>query len=140
MEENGVRCNCGSIGCWETMASDRAAVRYYHESPAAKKHATFSNILRLALEHDPAATVALRRVAQNLGRGMKMIAAALAPEEIVVVGEITAAWHEIGQIVEREMKQHPLARMVRLRPAYDGTSARLRSAVALVFSESLPVS
>jgi hypothetical protein len=57
-----------------------------------------------------------------------------------VVGEITEAWHEIGQIVETEMKQHPLARAVRLRPAYDGASARLRSAVALVFAESFPQS
>jgi predicted NBD/HSP70 family sugar kinase len=138
MVDNGVKCNCGSRGCWETLASDRAAVRYYSEQPNTKRHATFSNVLRLALDHDPVALTALKRVAENLGRGMRMIAAALAPDEIVVVGEITAAWHEIGHLVEAEMRQHPLATGVRLRPAYDGASARLRSAVALVFAETFP--
>lgn len=140
MVEGGLQCNCGNRGCWETLASNDAAVRYYNESPGAQKHVTFSNVLRLALADDPAATAALRRMAENLGRGMRMVAAALAPAEIVVVGEITAAWHEIGQIVEAEMRQHPLARTVRLRPAYDGASARLRSAVALVFAEAFPQS
>jgi predicted NBD/HSP70 family sugar kinase len=138
MAEDGPQCNCGSRGCWETLASNRAALRFYSESPGARKHVTFSNVLSLALSQDPLASAALRRMAENLGRGMRMVAAALAPVEIVLVGEITAAWHDIGQIVETEMRQHPLARTVRLRPAYDGASARLRSAVALVFANSFP--
>jgi len=100
MVEDGLQCNCGNHGCWETLASDRAAVRYYNESPHAKRHATFSQVLRLALDQDPTASAALNRMAQYLGRGMRMIAAALAPDEIVVVGEVTAAWHEIGRTVE----------------------------------------
>jgi len=140
MVDDGPRCNCGNHGCWETLASNNAAVRYYRESLGARKQVTFSNVLRLAIAHDPTASAALRRMAENLGRGMRMVAAALAPEEIVVVGEITAAWHDIGGIVEAEMRQHPLARTVRIRPAYDGASARLRSAVALVFAEVFPQS
>jgi predicted NBD/HSP70 family sugar kinase len=140
MVEDGPQCNCGSRGCWETLASNNAAVRYYDESAGAHRHATFSNVLRLAIAHDPAACAALKRMAENLGRGMRMVAAALAPAEIVVVGEITAAWHDIGHIVEAEMRKHPLAKAVRLRPAYDGASARLRSAVALVFTETFPQS
>jgi predicted NBD/HSP70 family sugar kinase len=48
---------------------------------------------------------AMDRVAENLGRGMRMIAAALAPTEIVVVGEITSAWHTIGPKVELSLRQ-----------------------------------
>jgi len=136
MAEDGPLCNCGSQGCWETLASNNAALRYYREQPDAQKHATFTNVLRLAIAHDLAACRALRTMAVNLGRGMRMVATALSPAEIVVVGEITAAWHDIGHVVETEMRRHPLAQGVRLRPAYDGASARLRSAVALVFSES----
>jgi predicted NBD/HSP70 family sugar kinase len=137
MVEDGPQCNCGSRGCWETLASNNAAVRYYSESTGGHKHVTFSNLLRMATaQHDPMACAALQRMAENLGRGMRMVAAALAPAEIVVVGEITAAWHIIGNLVEAEMRKHPLAGTVRLRPAYDGASARLRSAVALVFAET----
>jgi predicted NBD/HSP70 family sugar kinase len=136
MMENGPVCNCGNTGCWETMASNRAALRFYEETPKAKKNLTFTSLLRLSLAEDPLAMAAIHRMAENLGRGMRMVAAALAPAEIVVVGEITAAWHQIGSAVEAEMKKHSLARATRLRPAYDGGSARLRSAVALVLSRN----
>ena len=144
MVEDGVQCNCGSHGCWETLASNLAAVRYFEAAPKAPPHtkrdADFSAILRLALAHDPTAIAALTQMAVCLGRGMRMIAAALAPAEIVVVGEITAAWHQVGPAVEAELRKHPLGHTVRLRPAYDGASARLRSAVALVFADSFPQS
>ena len=78
---------------------------------------------------------AMDRVAENLGRGMRMIAAALAPTEIIVVGEITSAWHLIGTKVELSLRESSLASRVRVRPAYDGASARLRSAVALVLTD-----
>ena len=138
MVEDGERCNCGGRGCWETLASNRAAVRYYSESPGAQKNMTFAGLLRLSITQDPVACTALRKMAENLGRGMRMIAAALAPAEIVVVGEITTVWHQFGHIIETEMQRHPLASTVRLRPAYDGASARLRSAVALVFGKTFP--
>ncbi len=140
MAENGVQCNCGNRGCWETLASNQAAVRYFEQSGSARKDLTFSSILKLALAHDPCALAALTQMAVCLGRGARMIAAALAPAEIVIVGEITAAWHEIGPTVEAELRKHSLGRKVRLRPAYDGASARLRSAVALVFADTFPQS
>jgi predicted NBD/HSP70 family sugar kinase len=64
-----------------------------------------------------------------------MITAALSPREIVIVGDITTAWHMLGSIVIDEMKKHSLSKPPILRPSYDGNAARLRSAVALVFSE-----
>lgn len=140
MAEDGVLCNCGNRGCWETLASNQAAVRYFEQSGASRKDVSFSGILKLALAHDPCALAALTQMAVCLGRGARMIAAALAPAEIVFVGEITAAWHEIGPTVEAELRKHSLGRTVRLRPAYDGASARLRSAVALVFADSFPQS
>jgi predicted NBD/HSP70 family sugar kinase len=136
MAEDGPVCNCGNRGCWETLASNRAALRFYEETAKSKKNLTFSSLLRLSLAEDPLAMAAIHRMAENLGRGMRMVAAALAPAEIVIVGEITAVWHQIGAVVEAEMKKHSLAKSTRLRPAYDGGSARLRSAVALVLSKS----
>jgi hypothetical protein len=67
---------------------------------------------------------------------MHMIASALAPSEIVVVGDMTNLWYLIGPQVEAEMRRNPLARVPRLRPAHEGSKARLRSAVALVMNEN----
>ncbi len=134
LQPDGPLCACGNYGCWEVLASNRAGVRYYNET-AAVPVASFDQLLRLGQNGDQLATDALKKMAKHLGAGMRMITAALAPREIVVVGDITTAWHMFGSIVLDEMKKHSLSKPPILRPAYDGNAARLRSAVALVFSE-----
>jgi hypothetical protein len=54
----------------------------------------------------------------------------------VVVGDITNLWSLAGPLVEAEMRRNPLAKAPRLRPAQEGSNARLRSAVALVMNEN----
>jgi len=92
-------------------------------------------LLKLAQGGDKKAIAALEKMTLQLGRGIRMIASALAPNEIVVVGDITAGWHTFGPIVEAELRRHSPSKSPILRPAYDGNAARLRSAVALVLSE-----
>ena len=67
---------------------------------------------------------------------MHMIATALAPSEIVVVGDITTIWRLAGPRIEQEMRRIPMVRVPKLRPAQDGNKARLRSAVALVMHDN----
>ena len=136
MDPGGLPCGCGSRGCWETLAANPAGMRYYAER-AGKSAAAFEDILRLAEAGDAAGLFAIRRMCAALGRGMHMIASALAPSEIVVVGDITTAWHIAGPLIETEMLRLPAASISRLRPAEDGNKARLRSAVALVMHENL---
>ena len=136
MDPNGLPCGCGSIGCWETLAANPAGMRYY-ATFANKPSPAFEELLKLAEAGDPAAEQAIERMCASLGRGMHMIASALAPSEIVVVGDITTLWQVAGPLIETEMRRHPLATIPRLRPAQDGNKARLRSAVALVMHEAL---
>ncbi|MGD0892285.1 MAG: ROK family protein [Terracidiphilus sp.] len=135
VDPNGLPCSCGSRGCWETVASNRAGMRYYAEI-AGKGSPPFEVLLKMAAAADPTARQAIDRMCVELGRGMHMIASALAPSEIVVVGDITNLWYLVGPQVEAEMRRNPLARAPRLRPAHEGSKARLRSAVALVMNEN----
>jgi predicted NBD/HSP70 family sugar kinase len=135
MDPSGLPCACGSRGCWETLASNRAGMRYYAEL-AGKPSPPFEVLLKMAEAADPLARQAIDKMCVALGRGLHMIASALAPSEIVLVGDITNLWHLVGPIVEAEMRRHPLVRIPRLRPAQEGIKARLRSAVALVMNES----
>jgi predicted NBD/HSP70 family sugar kinase len=135
LQPDGPLCGCGNYGCWEMLASNRAAVRYYNESAPATPVASFDHLLQLGQAGDTLASAALQRMARHLGTGIRMITAALAPREIIIVGDITTAWHMFGSTVQDEIKKHSLAKPPILRPAYDGNAARLRSAVALVFSE-----
>jgi predicted NBD/HSP70 family sugar kinase len=136
MDPNGRPCACGSRGCWETLAANPAGMRYYAEA-ADKPSPPFEDLLKLAEVNDPAAKKAIDRMCAALGRGMHMISSALAPAEIVVVGDITTIWQIAGPLIEAEMRRYPLATNPRLRPAQEGNKARLRSAVALVMHETL---
>jgi predicted NBD/HSP70 family sugar kinase len=136
MDPEGLPCGCGSRGCWETLAANPAGMRYYAEE-VGKGIAAFEEVLRLAETGDAAGLAAIGRMCAALGRGMHMIASALAPSEIVVVGDITTAWQIAGPLIEGAMLRHPLVSVPRLRPAQDGNKARLRSAVALVMHENL---
>jgi len=132
---DGPLCACGNRGCWEMLASNRAAISYYNQLASPASPPSFELLLKLAQSGDNHAHAALTRMAEHLGRGIRIVAVALAPREIVVVGDITTVWHTYGSIVEHQMKKNAFTRVPILRPAYDGSTARLRSAVALVLGE-----
>jgi predicted NBD/HSP70 family sugar kinase len=133
LDPNGLRCGCGGRGCWETIASNRAGLRYYAEI-AKKPVPSFDVLIQLAKADDLAAKQALTMMCKALGRGMHMISLALAPGEIVVVGDITNAWDLAGAEIEAEMRRFALVRPPSIRPARGGNTARLRSAVALIMN------
>ena len=130
----GPQCGCGSRGCWETVSSNRAALRYY-EQASGQRPASFDAILELALGQDAFALQAIAQMSHALGRGMQMIVAALAPSEIVVVGELTQMWSFAEPIILSELRSFPLIEVPRLRMPAEPDRARLRSAVALVMND-----
>lgn len=135
MDPEGPPCACGSRGCWEVYASNRAALRYYHESGSVPAVHGFPDLLALAEAGDAAAVRALDKMAHAIGRGMRMIVAGLAPEEIVVVGELTRQWQRFGPMIQAEVAAGALVGIPpRVRPA-EGTMARLRGTVALVLQK-----
>ncbi len=135
LDPNGPSCTCGGRGCWEVYASNRAALRYYHESIKASDGLTFQDLLALAESGDLLAVKALDRMVHALGRGMRMLVAGLAPEEVVVVGELTRQWRRFGPAIESEVAMGlPGGRPPHVRPA-EGILARLRGTVALVLQK-----
>ena len=137
MDAQGPQCGCGSRGCWETIASNRAGLRYYQEISGGAEPPSFAALLRMAQAADASGIKALEKMASSLGRGLRMITSALAPSEIIIVGDITNAWYMFGPLVEAELKKNALSSVPRLRPSFEGNTARLRSAVALVMNGSL---
>ena len=132
---SGPSCTCGGRGCWEVYASNRAALRYYHESIKSSDGLTFQDLLVLAESGDLLAAKALDRMVHALGRGMRMLVAGLAPEEIVVVGELTRQWRRFGPAIESEVAMGlPGGHPPHVRPA-EGILARLRGTVALVLQK-----
>ncbi len=137
LDLKGPVCGCGSRGCWEVFASNRAALRYYFESGPQPGGLTFPDLLSRADQGDTRAAQAIETMAHYLGRGMRMIVAGLAPERIVVVGDLTRSWHRFGPVIEAEVLEQvlPGGCPPRLVPAYEDGMARLRGTIALVLQK-----
>jgi predicted NBD/HSP70 family sugar kinase len=143
---NGPKCRCGNRGCWEALASNSAAVRYYAESISVHKGeigsksdmatVPFVDILHLVEQGNAKAFKALNKMAHHLGAGIAMLVAGLAPDVVVVVGEVTHAWDIVKPIVDEAVKRrsftHPVARIL---PADLETQPRLRGAITLVLQK-----
>lgn len=134
LDPAGARCSCGRRGCWETLASCRAGLRYYKELQPKARAITFRELLNLAEEGDRHAAEALAKQALYIGRGLQLIIAALSPSMILVAGDITSAWDRFGPAIEKEAAKFTLGEAFpQILPTHEGELARLRGAAALVF-------
>ena len=142
---DGLKCRCGNRGCWELYASNSAAVRYYSQSTSlrtGKKGAaagtvpTFDDLLRLSEQGDPKAEASIKQMADYLGRGIAVLVTGLAPDVIVVIGEITRAWNYVGPVIEEAINQHSFTRAgTRVVAADPSSQPRLRGTIALVLQK-----
>ncbi len=133
IDPNGPLCNCGQHGCWEMFASTRAVLRMHAELAGTPSLGSFSELMALADQGDALALQALEQQAVWIGRGLRMITAALSPELILFAGDITACWARSGAIVTRETHNRMLTGTPpELIAIGDGEQARLRGAAALV--------
>jgi len=141
LDHDGPVCGCGSRGCWEVYASNRAALRYYFESGSGQDDLSFMDLLSRADHGDTRAIKAVDTMAHYLGRGMRMVVAGLAPERIIVVGDLTRAWHRFGPVIEREVQHQVLPGGIppTLVPAHEDGMARLRGTIALVLQKHFSV-
>jgi predicted NBD/HSP70 family sugar kinase len=133
VDPSGPLCGCGQRGCWEVVASSRAALHSYHEIIRNSSLQNIYQLLELAENGDPAAVEAVSRQAKALGRGLRLITAALSPELILITGDITASWDKFGPIIQNELERSMLAGPApRLRISGDGDLARLSGSAAML--------
>jgi predicted NBD/HSP70 family sugar kinase len=138
LEESGPICGCGNVGCWETFASNRAALRYFQELVPESTITSFQELLALAKGGDVRALRSVDKMTTYLARGLTMLAAGLAPEVIIIVGDCTALWPRICPVLEsRLIAKSFTPRTPRVVAAMDGDAARLRGAAALVLHKVL---
>jgi predicted NBD/HSP70 family sugar kinase len=143
-DENGPLCPCGKRGCWERYASNSAATQYYAaltsgadgDQPPSTHVPRFEELVRYADNGDGRAVEALERMARFLGIGLAGLAMGLAPEVMVIVGDVTATWDRVGPIVSEEVRKRTLPQApVRIVPTDPATQPRLRGAVTLVVQQ-----
>jgi predicted NBD/HSP70 family sugar kinase len=143
LDDDGPPCCCGKRGCWERYASNSAAVEFYTKK--AKRSPTepglrFDDVLRFAEEGDRLAIETIERMAGFLGNGLATITTGLAPQVVVIVGEITRAWDRVGPLVDEVLKRRALPQVQpRVVPTDYEAQPRLRGAVTLVVQKHFGV-
>ena len=146
--DDGIECRCGNRGCWEVYASNTAAVRYYYSQSASNgrndkssakvmgPELAFDDIVRLAKQHDPKAVESINKMAHYLGVGISLLITGLAPDVIVVIGEVTRVWNQVGavinQVIRERSRTHAVTRIVPTDPAIQ---PRLQGTIALVLQK-----
>jgi len=133
LDPSGPRCACKQHGCWEVFGSCYAALRYFSELEQKVKHLTFHDLLNLAEEGNVHALRALAMQAKYIGKGLRMVLAALSPEIILIAGDVTSAWNRFAPIIQTELEKLTFSgKLPRLVPTHEGDVARLRGAAALL--------
>lgn len=143
---DGPQCRCGNYGCWEVLASNAAAVRYYAESSSVRKgevgsksdtaRVSFGDILRLVEQGDEKARRAVDQMAHHLGAGIAMLVTGLAPDILLVAGEVTRTWNRVGPIVTRVVQARSFTHAnTRILPTDPEAQPRLQGTIALVLQK-----
>jgi predicted NBD/HSP70 family sugar kinase len=134
-----VACATGSRDCWESFASERAALARY----AALKHwpssrrMGFDQLLDRALEGEAEARAALIETARYLGVGVANLIKGLSPEAVILGGKIARAWALIEEELKTAVARHSLCRGLpapRIFVSSLGEQPRLRGALSLVLA------
>jgi predicted NBD/HSP70 family sugar kinase len=109
------------------------ALRYSSELEPKTKRLIFHGLLNLAEEGNAHAVAALAKQAKYIGQGLRILAAALSPEIVLISGDITSAWDRFAPIIQAELNELIFGRKApRLLPTHEGDVARLRGAAALL--------
>ncbi len=131
MDPAGPVCSCGARGCWEVLASSRAALRYYAELEPDLGSKTILQVMSLALSGDASANKALQQQALCIGRGLHLLNAVLSPDLILIASDMLFP-DMYMTIIERECRADLMAgEGPRLVLIGDGEVMRLRGAAAV---------
>lgn len=145
---SGPECFCGRRGCWEAYSSNLATVAHYFDKELIELIAHSKNfpqspsfsiddVILRAGSGDEKALSALKKTAEFLGLGLSAVVLALNPEQILLSGELIAAWDLIADTVDKCLASRVIThneRKTLITIASTNGHPRLLGAAALVIA------
>lgn len=121
MQPDGLRCNCGNLGCWETLASQGSVFRRVREAVEGGartlllgycdgdlENLSIPLVVRAAQAGDSVATDALEETGVYLGIGLANLINALNPEVVVFGGSLSLAGDFLLPVINRVIAERAL--------------------------------
>jgi glucokinase-like ROK family protein len=153
VDRDGPACNCGSHGCWETVAGEDALRRRIKLHAAEKQDSwiakmseenpdgvTLSLIVKAADNGDPVALTALQETGEWLGIGIASLMNILNPQRVVFGGPLSIAHEHLLPVIRATVAErawnwvHNQANIV---TAEFGEDAAVVGGVSVVYRELL---
>lgn len=148
IDVNGPRCNCGSVGCWETLASGtalaREAVKHIEEG-ASTSIVEFAGgdltrvdakvVFEAAKQGDKLANQLIARLGYYLGVGLANLVNIFNPELILIGGGVAKMGDLLLEPAIKVVKERAFttsATSVQIKPALLGDDSSILGAVAFV--------
>lgn len=139
LDASGLPCRCGSVGCWETLAGEKALLRLAGHPPTGGR-AAVDAVLVEAAAGAPAALAALDEVGRWIGIGLAGLVNIFNPR-LVVLGGLFGRIHPfVRGAVDDELAHRALPgsrALVRVVPAGLGVDAPLLGAAELALEPLL---
>ena len=136
---DGIACQCGSYGCWETEVGEEALLRLAGH-PADGGWAEVDAVIEEARAGSPVALAAFETVGRWLGVGLAGLVNLLNPRLVVLGGLFGRISPFAGAALEAELDRRALPgsrALVRVVPAHLGADAPLLGAAELAFEPLL---
>lgn len=136
-----IPCSCGNTGCLETVASGASLVRQMRERGRTEVSTT-ADVLALARDSDPVATMLVRTAGTHLGQALSGVVNFFNPNAVFLTGSMSASEPFIAAVRSRVYEAcHPLAtQRLRIEAAITGADAILHGAARLALDDlELPV-
>jgi len=134
-------CTCGKVGCLEAIASSPNIVRQYvRRTGAAPSTLSAFAVFDHARNGDRAAMEVIDRVGGYLGLGISQLVNLLAPELIVLGGDLIEGEDLFVPRIREQISRHalaPLAGSVAIETSRLGQDIALKGAASLAFRQSL---
>jgi predicted NBD/HSP70 family sugar kinase len=137
IDERGAVCRCGNRGCLETFVGGEALVSLLR--PTYGEQLTLPELVDRALAGEPACQRIVADAGRHVGTAVANVCNILAPEVVVVGGELAAAGALLLTPISEAIRRHairPAAEKVSVRLAKLGDRAEVLGAVALVLRDS----
>ena len=149
IDVNGPRCNCGNIGCWETLASGTAVAQEAIRRIGRGERSSLTEIVEGKIENITAETVEITarngdslaseiitKAATYLGIGLVNLVNIFNPEMIIIGGGMSKMGDLLlapaRQVVQERAFQLP-AQMVRIVPAQLGDDVGVLGAATFAY-------